>query len=138
MSTLPQGPAASTTVASASTSFVPPVVDVSEASETVQQFLQLCYPTIANPNVDSLECVQALLEMATKYDTDAIKERVAKFLEMFISHHALRVYAIAHRYQLEEQVITQMSEFQLKIATEIQMAVDSVSVYRNCALDGSI
>ncbi|KAF7975463.1 hypothetical protein HWV62_9485 [Athelia sp. TMB] len=103
MSTLPQVPAASTTVASASTSFVPPVVDVSEASETVQQFLQLCYPTIANPNVDSLECVQALLEMATKYDTDAIKERVAKFLEIFISHHALRVYAIAYRYQLEKQ-----------------------------------
>ena len=79
------------------------IVDVSEDSETLQQLLQFCYPT-PDPEIRSLQGVQAVLEAVNKYEIDSIKERIAKGLEAFIDDSALRVYAIAHRYKLERQV----------------------------------
>ncbi|KAF7985186.1 hypothetical protein HWV62_7788 [Athelia sp. TMB] len=80
-----------------------PIVDVSEGSETLQHLLQFCYPA-PDPEIKSPQGVQAVLEAATKYEMDAIKERVAKRLEPFIKDNALSVYTIAYRYKLDGQV----------------------------------
>ncbi|KZP19376.1 hypothetical protein FIBSPDRAFT_828265 [Athelia psychrophila] len=105
MFTLPQAPVDpddSTPVDTAS-SVSPSIVDVSEGSATMQQFLQFCYPA-ADPDIGSLQGIQAILEVATKYDSDEIKRRAAKRLDTFLASSTLRVYAIAYRYKLEREV----------------------------------
>ncbi|KAF7975459.1 hypothetical protein HWV62_9477 [Athelia sp. TMB] len=86
MFTLPAAPTGDTSI-----------VDVSEGGETLQHLLQFCYPA-PDPEIQSLQGVQAVLEAANKYEIDAIKGRVAKRLAPFIKDNALSVYAISHRY----------------------------------------
>lgn len=100
---LPPSPASACTESPAPES--PHIIDVSERSPAMQRFLQFCYP-INDPNLDSLEEIQEMLEVITKYDTEEIKGRVRTLLvdPKFLRNSPLRVFSIAYRYKLEYEV----------------------------------
>ncbi|KZP19371.1 hypothetical protein FIBSPDRAFT_743989 [Athelia psychrophila] len=105
----------------------PSIVDVSEGSRTMQLFLQLCYPA-TDPNIKTLAELQGMLEVATKYETDGIKNRIAKLLEKFLKqssavHNSIDVYAIAHRYRLERDVRLAAKQF-------LQRPLSAISWYQ--------
>ncbi|KAF7795260.1 hypothetical protein EIP86_006412 [Pleurotus ostreatoroseus] len=95
MFSLPQGP---TECAS------PPVVDVAESTHTLENLLRLIYP-VPRPKLDSLDELVAMLEVATKYEVASAIEHLRRLLVQpeFLSSNPLRVYAIACRFELEEE-----------------------------------
>ena len=96
MFTLPQSPSQSEPLI--------PVVDVSEPNDTLEKLLQFIYPVI-NPPVNTLDELVDLLEAATKYDMIVAVETLRKLLvePRFAESWPTRVYAIASRFDLEEE-----------------------------------
>ncbi|KAJ3478474.1 hypothetical protein NLI96_g9733 [Meripilus lineatus] len=97
MFTLPQS-------ASDSCSEEPPIIDVSESNDTLEKLLQFIYPVIPPP-VHTLDELVDLLEAAYKYDLTVAIETLRKLLvePRFVQMAPTRVYAIASRFELEEE-----------------------------------
>lgn len=116
MFSLPQGPAECAS---------PPVVDVAESAHTLESLLRLIYP-VPRPNIDSLDELVVILEAATKYEVTAAIEHLRKLLVQpeYISSDPLRVYAIACRFELEEESkIASRHTLQIKV-TECPLSED--------------
>ena len=82
-----------------------PVVEVSEAPETVQLLLQFVYP-VPNPIIDNdLNTLILVLHAAIKYDvlpaTDDLRKQLVS--EHYLKQSPTRIYAVASRYELEEE-----------------------------------
>jgi BTB/POZ domain len=79
-----------------------PVISVSESSRTLEKFLVFCYPG-RDPELADLNDVGDMLEVMSKYDVEAVKNRVRKSLlePIFLETEPLRVFAIAQLYHLE-------------------------------------
>lgn len=83
-----------------------PIIAVSEGSRTMAKFLKLFYPA-AEIDVDNLTDVGDMLELSTKYDVEGGgRKRACKLLlsPVFLKNEPSRVFAIAHKYQLEQEV----------------------------------
>lgn len=97
MFTLPQSP-------SDSDNPPVPIVDVSEPNEVLEKVLRFIYP-MADPPVDTLDELVDLLEAATKYDMIFALDTLRRLLvePRFVEKWPTRVYAIASRFELEEE-----------------------------------
>jgi hypothetical protein len=67
----------------------------------MERFLMFCYRSI-DPELETLEEVQRILEMMRKYEVGGVKWRLVKILmsPKFIEKEPVRVLAIARRYEL--------------------------------------
>jgi len=81
-----------------------PVIDVSESGNTLGKLLQFVYPVV-DPPIDSLDELSSVLDAATKYDMSVAVETLRRLLvaPRFVEAFPIRVYAIASRYELEEE-----------------------------------
>lgn len=93
MFSLPQGDDAST-----------PVIPFSEPGPVLSDLLQLIYPG-EDPIIDSLDRLSIVLEAALKYDLGRATHTLRRLLvsREFLEKEPTRVYAIASRYELEEE-----------------------------------
>ncbi|KAI0089217.1 hypothetical protein BDY19DRAFT_985173 [Irpex rosettiformis] len=82
----------------------PPVVEVSESADILEKLLRFIYPR-SNPILNTIEDVVAVLEAASKYDVmvaiDALRSMLIS--PAFVKQDPLRIYAIACRFDLEEE-----------------------------------
>lgn len=116
MFSLPQGPAEGASL---------PVVDVAESAHTLENLLRLIYP-VPRPNIDSLDELVVVLEAATKYELAAAIEhlRILLVQPQHVLSDPLRVYAIACRFELEEESkIASRHTLQIKV-TECPLSED--------------
>ncbi|KAK0432823.1 uncharacterized protein EV420DRAFT_1624156 [Desarmillaria tabescens] len=82
-----------------------PVVDMIESSKVVLALLQFIYP-VPNPTISSLDELVPVLEAAKKLDVDAALDSLRKQLVLseHVENEPLRVYAIAARFDLQEEL----------------------------------
>jgi len=82
-----------------------PVVEVSEDGETLEKLLCLIYP-VPKPVIHDLDELTVVLEAANKYDVTVAIDILRALLvtPAFIEKEPLRVYSIACRFDLEEEV----------------------------------
>jgi hypothetical protein len=83
-----------------------PVISITEGRQTVETMLKYCYPSF-DPTLETLEDIQAMIEVMTKYDMQEGLKRVRKHLvsPVFLQGQPLRVFAIACRYKLKDEAI---------------------------------
>jgi len=82
-----------------------PIVEVSEAPEILQLLLQFIYP-VPNPIIDDdLNTLILVLHTAIKYDVHPAIHDLRRQLvfERYLTQSPTRIYAIASRYELEEE-----------------------------------
>ncbi len=79
---------------------LPPVVDVSETVEVLDNLLRLCYP-IPDPLLSSLGVIDGVIGAASKYDMDHAFRVSEKALVTFIEKDPLHVFAVGCRGGLE-------------------------------------
>lgn len=77
-----------------------PIVEVTEDSKTLRALLDTCYP-LQNPDLSSLDAVDATLDAAVKYDVAKALDLCKRELQGFIIREPLRVFAIACRLDFE-------------------------------------
>lgn len=113
MLSLPQAPSEKVEV---------PVVPVSENHRTLEGLLRFVYP-MPDPPVETLDEISSLLGAATKYDMTAAIDVLRRLLvaPQYVQASPTRVYAIASRYDLEEEA---------KIASRHTLGIDVL----NCPL----
>ncbi|KAK0207051.1 hypothetical protein DFS33DRAFT_1382132 [Desarmillaria ectypa] len=82
-----------------------PVVDMIESSGVVFALLQFIYP-VPNPTISSLDELVPVLKAAKKLDIDAAIDSLRKQLVLseHVENEPLRVYAIAARFDLQEEL----------------------------------
>ncbi|PSR76951.1 hypothetical protein PHLCEN_2v8123 [Hermanssonia centrifuga] len=92
-----------------------PIVEVSEGSSTMEMLLRYVYPVL-NPTIDTLDDLTVVLEAAYKYDMVVAIEtlRTLLLLPRFLEETPTRIYAIASRFELEEEAKV-ASRYTLKI-----------------------
>jgi hypothetical protein len=87
------------------------VIPMSESSAVAEKLLSFCYPC-TDPVLDTLEEAKGVLEAATKYDMEDIRNRIQKmlaaprFVEDELGH--LRVFGIAIQYGLKDAAMAAM------------------------------
>ena len=81
-----------------------PVIPVSEPSCTIDTLLRFIYP-VQDPHIDSLEQLVPIITAAAKYDLTAVLTSLRTILvsPCFAKAEPLRVYAIASRFDFEEE-----------------------------------
>ncbi|KAH9948769.1 hypothetical protein B0H21DRAFT_212937 [Amylocystis lapponica] len=79
-------------------------VDVSETCATLETLLRFVYPMV-DPTIDTLDELTEVLKAAVKYDMSIAIESLRKLLiaPRFARTSPTRVYAIASRFDLEEE-----------------------------------
>lgn len=81
-----------------------PVIPFPESAAVLETLLRYVYP-ISDPIIESLDEIVRALEAARKYDltaaTDSLRRRL--IAAGFLTTSPLRVYAIASRYELDEE-----------------------------------
>ncbi|KAH9834736.1 uncharacterized protein C8Q71DRAFT_121602 [Rhodofomes roseus] len=82
----------------------PPVVDMTEDSRTVHGLLRLCYPISETP-IRTLDEASILLDAVRKYSMDGALNYLGQRLIVFADAEPLRVYALAIRYELQEEIL---------------------------------
>ncbi|KAK0499525.1 hypothetical protein EDD18DRAFT_1151519 [Armillaria luteobubalina] len=82
-----------------------PVIDMVESSEVMFALLQFIYP-VPNPVISSLDELVPVLEAAKKLDIDVAIDSLRNQLVLFdhLENEPLRVYAIAARFDLQEEL----------------------------------
>lgn len=82
-----------------------PVVEVSEPPEILQLLLQFVYPVPSPIIDDDLDTLIMVLHAAIKYDVPLAIDDLRKQLvsERYLKQSPTRVYAVASRYELEEE-----------------------------------
>ncbi|KAH8096643.1 hypothetical protein BXZ70DRAFT_327974 [Cristinia sonorae] len=81
-----------------------PVIEMSETGSTLGALLQFIYPMV-DPWIETLDELTLVLDAATKYDMTVARETLRKLLiaPRFVAKWPTRVYAIASRFELEEE-----------------------------------
>lgn len=81
-----------------------PVIPLSEPAHILHLFLQHLYP-IPKPPIHDLSTLSRILEPAVKYDAECVIERLREILvsPRFLETEPMRVYAIACRWEFEEE-----------------------------------
>jgi len=81
-----------------------PILDVSESADALDKLLRFVYP-VADPPIATLDELVLVLGAACKYDMLVVVESLRRHLvePRFITEAPLRVYAIATRYDLDEE-----------------------------------
>ncbi|KAF8806175.1 hypothetical protein BYT27DRAFT_7224490 [Phlegmacium glaucopus] len=82
-----------------------PIIPVSESSNVLDTLLRLVYP-IPDPAISSFEALTPVLGAAIKYDFMTVVHSLRKLLisPHFLQISPIRVYALACRYDLEEEM----------------------------------
>lgn len=78
-----------------------PVIQVTEASGTLNIILRLCYP-VESPDLTNLEDIRLLLEACRKYMIDAFDQTIKDALARVAESQPFAVFALASRYALED------------------------------------
>jgi hypothetical protein len=79
-----------------------PTIDVSDASEVLQPFLQYLYPR-SLPKISDLPMWEALYTIANKYSAEMVMELLKDMLiHRFLDKSPVRVYALASHWGFEE------------------------------------
>ncbi|KAJ6562630.1 hypothetical protein B0H19DRAFT_101052 [Mycena capillaripes] len=86
-----------------------PTIDLQEGSATLDRALRFFYPA-AQPNVDTLEELQEVIEFLMKYDMQSVVPMVKKHLEKYHSSRPLAVYAIALRHRWKDVAVAAAKE----------------------------
>ena len=112
MFSLPQNPRPSETHC--------PIIAMSESRPVIAALLQFIYP-VEDPKIDSLDSLVPILAVAIKYDVIAVINTLGKILVSppFVETDPIRVYAIASRFDMEEEA---------KIASKYTLNVDLLEV----------
>lgn len=108
----------------------PPVVDMMEDSRALKGLLRLCYPIRRTP-IRTLDEAIMLLDAAKKYSMDGALTYLGERLALFAKAQPVRVYALAIRHQLREEVIMSARPpicAYLTIATAAPLRQSAVSV----------
>ncbi|TFK92868.1 hypothetical protein K466DRAFT_581549 [Polyporus arcularius HHB13444] len=81
-----------------------PVIPMAEDGSVVETILRHIYP-LPNPPVETLDELAQMLEVARKYDFTSVSNHLRQTLvaAQFLEACPLRVYAIASRYDLDEE-----------------------------------
>lgn len=81
-----------------------PVLDVAETSAILDPFLRFLYP-VPDPEVPTLDVLVPLMNTASKYDMTSVMDRLRVLLvsPAFLETEPVRVFAIASRFDLEEE-----------------------------------
>jgi hypothetical protein len=82
-----------------------PVIDVTEDASTLDALLRLIYPVEQKPAFTSIEEIVSVLAAAAKYETPVVTAHLRARLvsaEILSPETALRIYAIADRFDLED------------------------------------
>jgi hypothetical protein len=82
-----------------------PVVPVSEPSRTVEMLLKLLHPK-CSLFLDNVDDAVEMLEMSKKYDMEGVAEHVQEALKRMLrqrENDPIRAYAVASRFQIEEE-----------------------------------
>ncbi|KAG6818742.1 hypothetical protein H0H93_002198 [Arthromyces matolae] len=95
MFTLPQGPAVSHQI---------PVIPMAETHNTLLTLLEFIYP-VEDPHIPTLDDLVPVLEAAVKYDFLSVIATLRKLIVLprFVEADPTRVYAIASRFELEDE-----------------------------------
>jgi len=91
-----------------------PIVPMTEDSRTLKGLLCLCYPIIDMP-IQTLEEASILLDAARKYAMDGALIYLGQRLVVFADTAPVRVYALAIRYQLPEEVVRAAAKASLNV-----------------------
>ena len=91
------------------------VVHMAEDSRVLDGLLRLCYP-ISETQIRTLDEAIILLEPAKKYCMDSTLAYLGERLMVFVEAQPVRVYALAIRYQLSEEVVRAAAKAFLKIS----------------------
>jgi BTB/POZ domain len=78
-----------------------PVIQVTEASSTLDIILRFCYP-VENPDLTNLEDIRLLLEARRKYMIEAFDRSIKDELARVAESQPFAVFALASRYALED------------------------------------
>jgi hypothetical protein len=78
-----------------------PVIQVTEASSTLNIVLRLCYP-VENPDLANLEDIRLFLEARRKYMIEAFDQTIKDALTRLAESKPFAVFALASRYALED------------------------------------
>ncbi|KAH8110802.1 hypothetical protein DFH11DRAFT_741318 [Phellopilus nigrolimitatus] len=99
-----------------------PVIPVTEDSTTLDTLLRLCYP-VKKPIVTDINLVEAVLGAALKYEMEIVVQEMCRALVSggLLESQPLRVYAIACRYELDE-------EMRLAAKATLKMSIEGVYV----------
>lgn len=81
-----------------------PVLDVAEPAAVLDPLLRFLYP-VPDPEVSTLDMLVLIMFAASKYDMAAVMERLRVLLvsPAFLETAPVRVFAIASRFDLEEE-----------------------------------
>ena len=79
-----------------------PIVDVSEASDTLDVFLRLCYPFPTSPTFASFDDAKRVLEAMHKFQVAWHSSLLTPALLPHIQDDPIRVYAFAVRYAFDD------------------------------------
>jgi len=82
-----------------------PVIDIAESSEVLDTLLRAIYP-VHPPDIHTLDKLGPILEAAIKYDMASVLQslRNTVITPSFLNSSPLRVYAMAARYDFEEEM----------------------------------
>ncbi|KAH9994665.1 hypothetical protein BJV77DRAFT_934133, partial [Russula vinacea] len=78
-----------------------PVIQVTEASSTLNIILRFCYP-VENPDLTNLEDIRLFLEARRKYMIEAFDRPIKDALARVAESQPFAVFALASRYALED------------------------------------
>ena len=81
-----------------------PIIPMSESRPVIAALLQFIYP-VEDPKIDSLDELVPILAAAVKYDVTPVISTLGKILlsSPFVETEPTRVYAIASRFDMEEE-----------------------------------
>jgi hypothetical protein len=84
-----------------------PVVQMTEGRKTLEMLLLICYPMSAvdPPDLKTLDEVNLVLEVATKYDMERVVKKAREWLvaTRFLDVDPVRVFAVACHHRLREE-----------------------------------
>jgi len=85
------------------------IIDVVDPPRALEVILHFIYPCADTPPIDDLTLLSEVLVLTDKYDIKVAQSRLRPFLAGFAKTEPLRVYAIACRLGLEEEMKTSAS-----------------------------
>ena len=80
------------------------VVDVTDPPRALELILRYMYPSASSPVIHDLTTLLEALVLADKYDVEVARPRLRSSLREFTATEPLRIYAIACRLELEEEM----------------------------------
>ena len=126
------------------------IVNLGDPPQALELILRFIYPSSGPPAINDLTIVSQALSLADKYDIEVARSRLRSSLVDLAATEPLRVYAIACRFGLEDEmkiaasrvtltdllVLTQLpDEFKLIPATDYHHLIRSRIGYRKKIVD---